>query len=145
MISIKKKNFWYDSLMSKQFVYKVKIYYEDTDAGGVVYYANYLKYLERARSEAIYSLGLTNTKLEQDHGSLIIVKSCNIEYKKPAKFEDELEIISSILSKTKTSFTMLQIIKKNEEIISEAQIKLVTVNQNGKPVKLPEILDSLLN
>ena len=131
--------------MSKQFVYKVKIYYEDTDAGGVVYYANYLKYLERARSEAIYSLGLTNTKLEQDHGSLIIVKSCNIEYKKPAKFEDELEIISSILSKTKTSFTMLQIIKKNEEIISEAQIKLVTVNQNGKPVKLPEILDSLLN
>ena len=145
MISIKKKNFWYDSLMSKQFVYKVKIYYEDTDAGGVVYYANYLKYLERARSEAIYSLGLTNTKLEQDHGSLIIVKSCNIEYKKPAKFEDELEIISSILSKTKTSFTMLQIIKKNEEIISEAQIKLVTVNQNGKPVKLPKILDSLLN
>jgi len=131
--------------MSKQFVYKVKIYYEDTDAGGVVYYANYLKYLERARSEAIYSLGLTNTKLEQDHGSLIIVKSCNIEYKKPAKFEDELEIISSILSKTKTSFTMLQIIKKNEEIISEAQIKLVTVNQNGKPVKLPKILDSLLN
>ena len=131
--------------MSKQFVYKVKIYYEDTDAGGVVYYANYLKYLERARSEAIYSLGLTNTKLEQDHGSLIIVKSCNIEYKKPAKFEDELEIISSILSKTKTSFTMLQIIKKNVEIISEAQIKLVTVNQNGKPVKLPKILDSLLN
>ena len=131
--------------MSKQFKHKVKIYYEDTDAGGVVYYANYLKYLERARSEAIYSLGLTNTKLEQDHGSLIIVKSCNIEYKKPAKFEDELEIISSILSKTKTSFTMLQIIKKNEEIISEAQIKLVTVNQNGKPVKLPKILDSLLN
>ena len=131
--------------MSKQFVYKVKIYYEDTDAGGVVYYANYLKYLERARSEAIYSLGLTNTKLQKDYGSLIIVKSCNIEYKKPAKFEDELEIISSILSKTKTSFTMLQIIKKNEEIISEAQIKLVTVNQNGKPVKLPEILDSLLN
>ena len=131
--------------MSKQFVYKVKIYYEDTDAGGVVYYANYLKYLERARSEAIYSLGLTNTKLQKDYGSLIIVKSCNIEYKKPAKFEDELEIISSILSKTKTSFTMLQIIKKNEEIISEAQIKLVTVNQNGKPVKLPKILDSLLN
>ena len=131
--------------MSKQFVYKVKIYYEDTDAGGVVYYANYLKYLERARSEAIYSLGLTNTKLQKDYGSLIIVKSCNIEYKKPAKFEDELEIISSILSKTKTSFTMLQIIKKNEEIISEAQIKLVTVNQNGKPIKLPEILDSLLN
>ena len=131
--------------MSKQFKHKVKIYYEDTDAGGVVYYANYLKYLERARSEAIYSLGLTNTNLQKDHDTLIIVKSCNIEYKKPAKFEDELEIISSTLSKTKTSFTMLQIIKKNEEIISEATVQLVTVNKEGKPIKIPEILNKLLN
>ena len=131
--------------MSKQFVYKVKIYYEDTDAGGVVYYANYLKYLERARSEAIYSLGLTNNNLQKDHDSLIIVKSCNIEYKKPARFEDELEIISSLLSKTKTSFTMLQTIKKKEEIISEATVQLVTVNKEGKPIKIPEISNNLLN
>jgi acyl-CoA thioester hydrolase len=131
--------------MSKYFKYKFKIYYEDTDSGGIVYYANYLKYLERARSEAIYSLGLTNTNLQKDHDTLIIVKSCNIEYKKPAKFEDELEIISSILSKTRTSFTMLQIIKKNEEIISEATVQLVTVNKEGKPIKIPEILNNLLN
>ena len=131
--------------MSKYFKYKFKIYYEDTDSGGVVYYANYLKYLERARSEAIYSLGLTNIKLKKDYGALIIVKSCNIEYKIPAKFEDELKIISSILSKTKTSFTMLQIIKKNEEIISEATVQLVTVNKEGKPIKIPEILNNLLN
>ena len=131
--------------MSKYFKYKFKIYYEDTDSGGIVYYANYLKYLERARSEAIYSFGLTNIKLQKDYGALIIVKSCNIEYKKPAKFEDELEIISSILSKTRTSFTMLQIIKKNEEIISEATVQLVTVNKEGKPIKIPEILNNLLN
>ena len=131
--------------MSKYFKYKFKIYYEDTDSGGIVYYANYLKYLERARSEAIYSLGLTNTNLKKDHDTLIIVKSCNIEYKKPAKFEDELEIISSILSKTRTSFTMLQIIKKNEEIISEATVQLVTVNKECKPIKIPEILNNLLN
>ena len=131
--------------MSKYFKYKFKIYYEDTDSGGIVYYANYLKYLERARSEAIYSLGLTNLKLQKDYGALIIVKSCNIEYKKPAKFEDELEIISSILSKTRSSFTMLQIIKKNEEIISEATVQLVTVNKEGKPIKIPEILNDLLN
>ena len=131
--------------MSKYFKYKFKIYYEDTDAGGIVYHANYLKYLERARSEAIYSLGLTNTNLQKYHDTLIIVKSCNIEYKKPAKFEDELEIISSILSKTKTSFTMLQIIKKNEQIISEATVQLVTVNKEGKPIKIPEILNNLLN
>ena len=131
--------------MSKYFKYKFKIYYEDTDSGGIVYYANYLKYLERGRSEAIYSLGLTNTNLQKDHDTLIIVKSCNIEYKKPAKFEDELEIISSILSKTRSSFTMLQIIKKNEEIISEATVQLVTVNKEGKPIKIPEILNNLLN
>ena len=131
--------------MSKYFNFKFKIYYEDTDSGGVVYYANYLKYLERARSEAIYSLGLTNIKLQKDYGALIIVKSCNIEYKIPAKFEDELKIISSILSKTKTSFTMLQIIKKNEEIVSEAKVQLVTVNKVGKPIKIPEILNNLLN
>ena len=131
--------------MSKYFKYKFKIYYEDTDLGGVVYYANYLKYLERARSEAIYSLGLTNTKLRKDYGTLIIVKSCNIEYKKPARFEDELEIISSVLTKTKTSFTMKQIIKKDEETISEADVQLVTVNKEGKPVKIPEILEKFLD
>ena len=131
--------------MTKNFKYKFRIYYEDTDSGGVVYYANYLKYLERARSEAIYSLGLTNTKLRKDYGTLIIVKSCNIEYKKPARFEDELEIISSVLIKTKTSFTMKQIIKKHEELISEADVQLVTVNKEGKPVKIPKILEKFLN
>ena len=131
--------------MSKQFIHKIKIYYEDTDSGGVVYYANYLKYLERARSEAIYSLGLTNTKLLKDYATIIIVKSCNIEYKKPARFEDELEIITSVLTKTKTSFTMKQIIKKDEETISEADVKLVTVNKEGKPVKIPQILEKFLN
>ena len=131
--------------MHKNFTHNVKVYYEDTDAGGVVYYANYLKYLERARSEAIYSLGLTNSQLQKDYGTLIIVKSCNIEYKKPARFEDELEIISSVLTKTKTSFTMKQIIKKDEETISEADVQLVTVNKEGKPVKIPKILEKFLN
>ena len=131
--------------MSKQFKHKIKIYYEDTDSGGVVYYANYLKYLERARSEAIYSLGLSNSILQEDYGTLIIVKSCNIKYKKPAKFEDELEVMSSVISKTRTSFSMLQIIKRQEETISEAEVQLVTVNKDGKPIKIPEILEKLFD
>ena len=131
--------------MSKQFKQKIKIYYEDTDSGGVVYYANYLKYLERARSEAIYSLGLSNSILQKDYETLIIVKSCNIKYKKPAKFEDELEVLSSIISKTRTSFSMSQIIKRQEEIISEAEVQLVTVNKDGKPIKIPEILEKLFD
>ena len=126
--------------MTKNFIHKVKIYYEDTDSGGVVYYANYLKFLERARSEIIYTLGLTNKKLLNDYNTLIIVKSCNIKYKKPAKFEDVLTINSKIKSMLKVSFIMEQIIKRDNEIISEAEVVLVTVNNRGKPVKIPEVL-----
>ena len=130
--------------MGNKFSFTVKVYYEDTDAGGVVYYANYLKYLERARSEAIYSLGYTNSSILERFGVLLIVKSCNIEYKKPAKFEDMLEIISEIKSFTKTSFLMKQSILRKNEIISDAEIHLVSVDKNGKPSKIPEDLKKKL-
>ena len=90
--------------MSKEFKHEIKVYYEDTDSGGVVYYANYLKFLERARSEMIYSFNLSNEKLLKNYKTLIIVKSCSIEYKKPAKLEDKLQIYSSIDSYKKASF-----------------------------------------
>mgnify|MGYP001367293434 FL=1 len=131
--------------MNKKFKYNTKVYYEDTDAAGIVYYANYLKFLERARSEAIYSIGLTNKKLLSEHGTIIIVKSCNIDYKKPAKFEDSLEIISKIKTISKSSFTMDQIIKRKDEIISESEIVLVTVNAEGKPIRIPDVLNKFLN
>ncbi len=131
--------------MSKEFKYQTKVYYEDTDAGGVVYYANYLKFLERARTEMISSFELNNKKLLNDYQTLIIVKSINIKYKKPAKLEDKLQIYSSIKSITKASFTMCQKIKKNEELVLEANIHLVTVNLEGKPIKIPEVLEENLN
>ena len=131
--------------MSKEFKYVTKIYYEDTDAGGVVYYANYLKFLERARSEAIYSLGLSNKEMLEKEGVIIIVKTCNIEYKKPAKFEDEIEIISNIKEVKNSSFKMRQVIKKKFDIISEADVVLVTVNKKGKPVRIPSILKKLID
>ena len=130
--------------MAKNFVFKLKVYYEDTDSGGVVYYANYLKFLERARSELIYSFGLSNKKLLNEYDTLIIVKSCNIEYKKSAKLEDELEVHSSIASFTKTSFTIDQIVKRNGEIIAIAKVVLVTINSHGKPVKIPKVLEDLI-
>ena len=74
--------------MHENFNHTVKVYYEDTDSGGVVYYANYLKFLERARTEALVSLGFSNKKIKDEFGALIIVKSCNIEYKKSAHLED---------------------------------------------------------
>ena len=124
--------------MHENFFHKLKVYYEDTDSGGVVYYANYLKFLERARTEALFSIGFSNKKIQEKFDALIIVKSCNIEYKKSAFLEDELTIRSFVKSITKTSFFMNQIITKDEKIIVEAQVHLVFIDKNGKPIKIPE-------
>ena len=126
--------------MHDNFYHNVKVYYEDTDAGGIVYYANYLKYLERARTEALTTIGLSNLEIKNKFGALIIVKSCNIEYKKSANLEDRLRIRSFIKSVTKTSFFMNQIITKKDTLIVEAQVHLVFVNEKSKPVKVPELV-----
>ena len=124
--------------MHDNFFHKLKVYYEDTDSGGVVYYANYLKFLERARTEALYSIGYSNKKVKENFNSLIIVKACNIEYKKSAYLEDELTIRSFVKSVTKTSFSMNQIITRGDDKIVDAQIQLVFVDINGKPKKIPD-------
>ena len=124
--------------MHDNFFYKLKVYYEDTDSGGVVYYANYLKFLERARTEALYSIGYSNKKIKDQFESLIIVKSCNIEYKKSSHLEDELLVRSFVKSITKTSFFMNQIITKDKDIIIEAQVHLVFINNKGKPIRIPD-------
>ena len=126
--------------MTKIFNHNIKVYYEDTDAGGVVYYANYLKYLERARTEALVKIGLSNQKIKDDFGALIIVKSCNVDYKKSAYLEDILNIKSNIISITKTSFIMKQIIIKKKTMIVDAKVHLVFVNEKVKPVKIPQLI-----
>jgi len=126
--------------MHKNFFFKTKVYYEDTDSGGVVYYANYLKFLERARTEALTSLGFSNTKIKNIFKALIVVKSCNIEYKNPAYLEDELSVRSFIKSFTKTSFFMSQLITRGENLIVEAKVHLVFVNIQGKPMRIPSSL-----
>ena len=123
--------------MHENFFHKLKVYYEDTDAGGVVYYANYLNFLERARTEALVSLGFSNKKIKDEFGALIIVKSCTIDYKKSAYLEDELSIRSFVKSITKTSFFMNQFISRGEDIIVEAKVHLVFVNNKGKPMRIP--------
>ena len=127
--------------MHENFYHTVKVYYEDTDAGGIVYYANYLKYLERARTEALTTIGLSNLQIKEKFEALIIVKSCNIEFKKSAYLEDNLNIRSFIKSVTKTSFVMNQFISKDDDnIIIEAQVHLVFVNDKSKPIKVPQII-----
>lgn len=130
--------------MNKELLYKTKVYYEDTDLGGVVYYANYLKFIERARTEILSSFGLSNNKLITEYNTYIIVKSCKIDFKKPAKLEDDLNIYTSITFVSKASFKMTQIIKRNNDIIVSAAVHLVTVNNKGKPIKVVDILKKKL-
>ena len=124
----------------QEFKYKVKVFYEDTDAGGVVYYANYLKFFERARTEAIAEIGLSNKKLLDKFGVLIIVKSCNIDYKKPAKLEDQLEIKSIISSISNSSFKMTQKVFRDDDLLTSSEIHLVIVDKKGKPSRIPDEL-----
>ena len=121
-----------------EFKSSFKVYYEDTDSGGVVYYANYLKFLERARTDAITSLGFSNNKIKEKFGINIIVKSCNLNFFKPAKLEDNLKIVSKVLEVKNVSIKMRQNIYVNESMITEAQILLASINKEGKPSKLPD-------
>ena len=121
-----------------EFKSSFKVYYEDTDSGGVVYYANYLKFLERARTDAISSLDFSNNKLIEKFGIFIIVKSCNLNFLRPAKLEDNLDIISKVIEVKNVSIKMKQNIFVNDSMIVEAEILLASVNNEGKPSKLPD-------
>ena len=128
----------------KKFKSSFKVYYEDTDAGGVVYYANYLKFIERARTEAISSLDFSNSNLKENHGIFIIVKSCNLNFIKPSRLEDNLDIFSEITDVKNVSIKMKQDIFINDNLIFTADIHLATINKNGKLTKMPEKLKEQL-
>ena len=126
--------------MNREFKFEVKVYYEDTDAGGVVYYANYLKYLERARTELIYQLNLNHKILKERYNTYIVVRSCNIKYKRPGFFEDQFTIYTKLINYSASLIVLEQTIKREKELIVIAEIQLVTVNKKGKLIKMPDLL-----
>ena len=131
--------------MSKVYQHKIKIYYEDTDAGGVVYYANYLKYMERARSEMICELlDLSLKDLKINYDIIFLVRSCNIKYLKSAQFEDCLTITTKMIKKTSVRLNLIQETKRKEELLTSAEVELAVVNNQGKVNKLPlDLLERL--
>tara|TARA_B110001452_G_C15087010_1_gene379244 strand:+ start:170 stop:565 length:396 start_codon:yes stop_codon:yes gene_type:complete len=121
--------------------YKTKVYYEDTDAGGIVYYANYLKFIERARTEMIYQqLKKSHQQLREVHDVMFIVRTCNTKYLKPAKFEDELYIQTKVIKKSSVRINLLQEIKRKDQLLVVAEVEMAVVNNKGKIKKLPDIL-----
>ena len=126
------------------FQYTLKIYYEDTDAGGVVYYANYLKFIERARTEMINKLGFTLTTLLKKYDRLFLVKKIECDYIESCKLEDTLNVQSNILVLKNASFELEQNLLKQNKIIFRSKIVMVCVNSQGAPSKIPNELHNLM-
>ncbi len=122
-------------------IYKTKVYYEDTDAGGIVYYARYLHFIERARTEMIYDhLKLNHKQLREKFNAVFVVRECNIKYLKPANFEDNLEIKTRVIKKSPVRLNLKQEVFNNNEIIVTAQVELAVTDSNGSVSKLTKNL-----
>ena len=127
------------------FKFKTKVYYEDTDSGGVVYYANYLKFIERARTNLIQELGFSLKSLSEKNDSHFVVKNIHCNYIQSAKLEDELLIQTNFLEIKKASFKLEQIIYREDKAIFESEVLMVNINSQGKPLKIPDLLISAIN
>ncbi len=120
--------------------FPVRVYYEDTDAAGVVYYANYLKYAERARTELLRSMGIDNTYARETLGCVFVVRHCEIDYRAPAKLEQLLNVKTSYAGHTRTSITMVQSICHEDKILVQVNIRIVCVSENLRPQAWPKSL-----
>jgi len=130
-----------------QFQWPIRVYYEDSDAGGVVYHSNYLNFMERARTEWLRSLGFEQTELREQMGVLFVVRSLQMRYRRPANFNDALVIHSRILEVGRSLLKFEQIIKRGDETLTEATVDVVCIDaEKFKPVGIPPtIRHSMLN
>jgi acyl-CoA thioester hydrolase len=119
------------------FSWPVRVYWEDTDAGGVVYYANYFKFMERARSEWLRSLGFDQNRLRDELGLVFVVRQATIEYLKPARYDDMLTVTAKLKQAGRASLAMSQTIERNG-LLGRAEVSLACVHaQNFKPAGIP--------
>ena len=121
-----------------------RVYYEDTDAGGVVFYANYLKFAERGRTELLRSIGFENRDLFEREGILFVVRRLNAEYLKPARLDDTLSVQTTIKTVNNASFEMKQAIFCHDSMLFTMNITLVCVNSSGKPLRVSQELRAAL-
>ena len=123
------------------FIWPVRVYYEDTDAGGVVYYANYLKFIERARTEWLRSCGFEQTDLAHEHGVVFVVRSVAIDYVKPARFNDGLQVTVELIKVGAGQIDLVQRVIRNDDLLAKAAVKIACVALTTmRPVRLPKAL-----
>lgn len=120
--------------------FQCRVYYEDTDLAGIVYYANYLKFIERARSEWVRNLGLDQNVLRKDHGIVFAVRKVEADYLKSAKFDELLLISTELQKKTRVRLNFNQEIYSDSDLIFRANLVIVPLSVAGRLVKLPKII-----
>ena len=115
----------------------VRVYYEDTDLAGIVYYANYLKFIERARTEYVRAVGIDQGRMKDDEGVVFAVRRVEADYIKPAKFDDVLDVVTTLESMTPARLVMRQVVERDGDALFEALVTLVALSESGRPARLP--------
>lgn len=128
--------------MMKRFSWPVRVYYEDTDTGGIVYYANYLKFFERARTEWLRSFGLNQDKLTQEEGLIFVVRRASLDFVRPARLDDMLEVTVEPLKLARVYVLQLaQEARRGAQVLARAEIQVACLNlRSFKPVAIPQFL-----
>ena len=128
------------------FSWPVRVYWEDTDGGGVVYYANYLKFLERARTEWLRSLGFVQTELARDPGIMFVVASLTIDYRRPARLDDALIVVCDYEADGAACMRFNQRILRDDEVLIEASVRVACLDAASfRPKRLPAVIVSAMN
>jgi len=120
--------------------FPVRVYYEDTDLAGIVYYANYLKFIERGRTEWVRSLGIDQVALKRDHGLVFAVRRVEADYLRPAKFDDALMVTTALAAVAGARLTVEQAVWRGDEKLFAAVVTIVCLTANGAPARLPAAL-----
>jgi acyl-CoA thioester hydrolase len=122
----------------------LRVYYEDTDAGGIVFYANYLKFAERGRTEFLRAAGFRHRDLLAGDGLIFVVRKVEVEYHKPAFLDDELVVVTEAGEIKNSSFAMKQSIFRDNVLLCGMNVTLVCVNQGGRPIRVPDSLKTAM-
>jgi acyl-CoA thioester hydrolase len=131
-----------ETMPAETHVFPCRVYYEDTDAAGVVYYANYLKYAERARSELLREMGTDSSTLLRQHGVVFAVKDCAVAYHEPARLDDALQVRTRILKIGGASFSAEQRVERSGQLLVGMTVRVACLDARGRPARLPQALRS---
>ena len=125
------------------FVFPMRVYYEDTDAAGIVYFANYLKFAERARTEYLRTLGIDQIDLRRERGIFFAVHRAEIEYLKPAKLDDLVDVTAELIFMNYVRFDAEQLVRRGTEVLARMFTRVVCLSLDGRPTRLPRDLHAL--